>query len=452
MKEKLDVVLAWVKGNLVSVICIAVAVIALPTMYVFGSRWGAAQRTKVEADIKKQVADLNSAKVDYALEPVTPLEKPFSVSMPPNEATTEAMRVLLVRTGEQVGGVRDRVVALNSEGKKPLVEGLFPKPEQAIDEPALAEAMAKAYARAHEELLRRFKGGSPPAPEDVEQRLQEAQFREQQAISSGRADGKLTPDDEADLKRRLTAERLQIYAARALGLNFYASPETFEGVEAWKETTPPSLEQCFEWQWLLWVHEDLLAAVAKANEGESLIRGAIKRIERVRVEPIARASATLGDDATAPVPQDLARSLSGRVGPNGLYDIRVADVTLLVSSAEIPRVLDAISTTNLMTVIGFEVAAVDDLPGHLRLGYVYTRGNESVVRVRLRVESVWLRDWTKKWMPEAMQSKLGFAGAAPPEQTGQPGAQPAASEPAAPVEPTKGQRGDQAPQQGRIKG
>lgn len=447
MKDKMNVVLAWVKGNVVSVVCLAIAVIALPTMYVFGSRWGAAQRTKLEADVKKQVSDLSSAKVDYALEPVMPLDKPFSISMPPNEATTEQMRVLLVKTGEQVGGVRDRVVALNSEGKAPLIEGLFPKPEQAIDEPALAEAMAKGFAKAHEDMLRRLKGGEPPAPDDVEQRLKEVQFREQQAIASGRADGKLTPEDEADLTRRLTAERMQIYAGRALGLNFYASPAVFEDVETWKETTPPSLEQCFEWQWLLWVHEDLLRAVVKANEGESLIRGAVKRIERVRVEPMTRATATMGDDATAPVPSDPSKSLSGRVGPNGLFDIRVIETTMLVSSAEIPRLLDAIATTNLMTVIGFDVSAVEDLAGHLRAGYVYTRGSESVVRVRMRIETLWLRDWMGKWMPEATKSRLGFAGAAPPEQ----GALPGMPDPANSPPPPPPTRGDQAPERGKVK-
>lgn len=427
MKDKLAPILAWVKSNLISVICVAVAVIALPTMYFFGSGMEAKQRAKVETEIKKQAGDLASTTVDYALEPVTPTEKGFTIKMPPNQATTQAIQLLLVKTAEQVGGVRERVVAFNREGKAPLVEGLFPKPAQAIDEPALAEAMAKGFIAAHTDMLRKHGGGSPPDVGDVEQRLKEFEFRERNALAAGRADGKLSADDEADLTRRLTAERLQIYLSRAAELRFYAHPGVFVGLEPWKETSPPSLEQCWEWQWLTWVHEDILRAVSKANEEQSLLRGPVKRIERIRVEPATHAAQTLAADPTAPVPLDPSKSLSGRFGPNGLFDIRYADVTMLVSSADLPRVLDAIVTTNLMTVVGVEVNAAEEAADDVRLGYIYTRGGEHIARVRLRIETVWLRAWTGELMPDEAKSRLGFEGAPPPGQ--------------APGEPTGGDPG-----------
>lgn len=419
--------LRWARANIVTVACLVVAVVTLPAMYILGTRWERKLTQRVDADIKKHVSDLASTSVDYVVEPVTPDAPGFTLKAAPNSATTATIKGLLERTASQVGGVRERALEFNRAGKTPLVEGLFPKPENPLDEPGLAETFARAWVPAHEEMVRRHGGGAPPRSEDVEARLKEARDREATATMAARADGKLTPEDEQDIKKRLTGERLAIATARAQELRFYADASSFDGVKPWTDAQPPSLAQAWERQWLLWIHEDIVRAVAKANGEQSLLGAPVKQIERVRVEPMKPAPGPIPDDPTAAVPKDPGASITGRVGPNGLYDIRYVDLLLVVATEQLPAFLEALGATNLLTVVGFEMESLPDADERLRNGFVYTRGGEHLARARLRVESVWLREWTGKHMPVEVRGALGFPDA--PAPTPAPGEEPPADAP-----------------------
>jgi hypothetical protein len=124
-----------------------------------------------------------------------------------------------------------------------------------------------------------------------------------------------------------------------------------------------------------------------------------------------------------------------------MYDLRQVNVKAVVSAKNIPKWLDAIAKTNFMTVLDMDVDAIDAFD-HLKQGYYY--GNDPVVTVTLRIETAWLREWTKKYMPADVRAELGIAPDAPPVDPNAPGdpgtpaAPGTAGAPGAPVAPPKG--------------
>ena len=417
--NKIKPVLDWLKENWLNVALLAVAVIALPVMFFVANSMSGKVRAAVEKDIATQTKDLAGVKVDYALEPLIPGEKPLSVSMPPNQPTTEAMKALLIKTKEQAAAVKARVSAFNKGDRAPMIEGLFPAPENKIDESPLADDMAKKRLTAHEALLKRHGGTPPPDPAEVAQRIDELRFRLEETTKATRADGQLTADDRKTITESLSRARIELYSARALQSRFYADPSIFVGVKPWDGKESPTLEQCWEWQWQYWAHEMVVRGLASANQdGAGIFGGALKRIERMEVAPHGDKGpgGEAPSDPTAATPNDPSKSLSTRVAwplaANGLYDIRYVDVTLLAASDKLPRIIDALGESNLMSVVAIDVTAVDNLAEHLQQGYAYTRGGEHIVRVRMRIETVWLREWLAAWMPDAVKSRLGYPGVA----------------------------------------
>ncbi|QYU66940.1 hypothetical protein J4558_18530 [Leptolyngbya sp. 15MV] len=193
---------------------------------------------------------------------------------------------------------------------------------------------------------------------------------------------------------------------------------------------PPAVTTAFLWQADYWMVSDLLLAVATANSRDgkllSVMEAPVKRIESITLEPLGGQRSSSGEEGMPP----RARSFTGRVGggADGLYDIRHAQVTLIVSSERLPEVLDAFSRTNFITVVGVELASVD-ARAELDRGYFY--GPDHVVRATLEIETVWLRSWMQPLMPPEVSAMLtgvepdpsqaaagggGGASAAPPRR------------------------------------
>lgn len=412
-------VLAWARKNLISVISMFIALIALPAMFIVGLSMSNKTNKTVEQEVGKHITDLARVKVEYAMEPLLPGAERFAASMPPNAATNARMKDLLERSASQIADVQKVVVEFNQADHTPLLEGLFPDPGDPISAPEKLYAMARAWVAAYEPLLRSVNAGTAPEPETVIRRLDDLRLREEETRRGGRADAVLSAQDIEEIRERLAEERMQIYLSRAASIRFYADTTIFAGVTPWTESVAPTIDLAWEWQWTHWVHGDLIRALAHANEGFSALTGVVKRVESIQVDPMnfSRAASAQGsDDPTAEAPRDFSATLTGRVAapaaPNALYDIRYATVVVLVDAARVFDLINAFSETNLMTVIDMDLASVDDLAAHMRNGFVYTRGGERIMRATLRVETLWLRSWTTPLMPPSVQSALGVPGAA----------------------------------------
>ena len=117
-------------------------------------------------------------------------------------------------------------------------------------------------------------------------------------------------------------------------------------------------------------------------------------------------------------------SLSGRIS-NALYDVINVDMTLVVETRAIPRILDAFARQNFMTIVDLQMQPADAYDA-IAEGYYY--GGENVAKLQLVVETIWLRKWTKTHMPDVVRAGLGIkpepAAPAAGMQPGVPGQQP----------------------------
>ena len=138
----------------------------------------------------------------------------------------------------------------------------------------------------------------------------------------------------------------------------------------------------------------------------------VKRIEKIEILPwhvqtaSEGAGAMGGPGGAQATPGEFKDSISGHTdGASTEYDVRRARVTLIVSSARLPELFNAIGRTNFAFVVGFAMEKVDGWQD-LSQGYYY--GDENVVRVLLDLEFTWLRSWTEPLFPPSVRTALGL--------------------------------------------
>lgn len=204
--------------------------------------------------------------------------------------------------------------------------------------------------------------------------------------------------------------------------------------------TLPTSAQLYEGQIEFWVQQDIARAIAIANRVEddnpqfNVLNAPVKRLIQLDVLPgyiglhdgqqhrrdynvtntrgrgTASAESTLYPippaghigDPDKPLPDNFMVSPTGRVS-NALYDVRHARLRIVADATQLPAFFDALARINLMTVIDMQITDVDEWQA-LKEGYLY-RGD--VVELDLRIESLWLRSWTRELMPEETRLYLG---------------------------------------------
>ena len=90
-----------------------------------------------------------------------------------------------------------------------------------------------------------------------------------------------------------------------------------------------------------------------------------------------------------------------------LYDIRNVKLKLIVSTSDLPKVLDSFAKENFMTVTQLKISPVDSFAA-ARQGFIY--GAEPCSEVSMVLQTIWLREWTTFYMPLGMKNKLGTRG------------------------------------------
>ena len=419
-------VLAWVKSNLVSVIAIAVAIIALPVLLYFSAGWNAKLQEQVEQEVGGNLRDLNRISVNYAAPTLDPSQPPVTFNRVPNEATTAAVKSWLERLRLEVDEISKLALEANDPGREPLVDGLFPQPT-ASESTSKRLEMARVWPGAMARLLRDAGADGPPDADVIYERLLSQYEVERQRLLGVEAaeDARLEPEDEERIRTDLGAERLRIYQDHAEGVQFYASPSVIGNIAAWDETRgAPSLELCWEWQLRYWTLEDTLEALAAANTDEAgqeqtVQYAPIKRIESIAIQPWDLEAVTAGANQQPPatantsteIPRNYAISPSGRSAwpaapQNQLYDIRYVDLTLIADSSRIPQILAAFPRTGLMSVVDLPIIEEYDPTSDLPQGYYY--GSDPLVRLRLRVETIWMRKWLAPMTPTSVRAAMGI--------------------------------------------
>jgi hypothetical protein len=455
-------VLRWIKSHLVVVIC-AVIILAAPiTAWVISSGMSASLRTELQQTASK-VKELDRYRsTTVALE--VPGGDPISVRGVVNPRLLEAYESAVTTIGSQAeivhaaGLERNRSIKGRTRTADDILPDHFPAPRSKAALEEMPFLMHEALVESYESLLADVGAGVPPEGQDVSERLSR---RRDVFVSGARKDSveDLEGDEIDAMRSELAAARLNIYRSHALGedgtnpIRFYAGLGEMPIPAEPKSMLP--LGTMFEWQWDYWITEDLLHAFAAANGDETVLQGPMKRLVSLNILPLdaklpedggnsgrsgfgggtpgmgagggnpGRRGRGGGNAAAAPAEAgagapvrpgkakvdpgvaakvDKSMSITGRMS-NDVYDVRIVECELVIATRGVPKVIDAIAQQNFMTVLDVGLKPANAFTA-ARGGFIY--GIEPVSRVNIRLESVWLREWTADTMPADLREALGI--------------------------------------------
>jgi len=331
-----------------------------------------------------------------------------------------------------------------NRAQRGLVKGLdayLPKPkdENLGDVNLLRENALPLLQSARDALLASMKVAGPAKSEEVLDRVQRAEAEHLTGVLMKKSRAEVTdPKELAELNARLVETRLAAVVESAASIEFYVRPRAI----VWRDRLSPpkesdaksaaavdlALAQLFQFQWDLWVVEDVLSAIRKLNAKTpgGPLQSPVKCLNLLQVNAIAglgggdaagdgaAAEPASGEpiDPKAEVAPDYAASFTG-LHSNQLYDVRESTLVVVCETSAVPRLVNALAAQNFIVVSGLSMLPVDTF-AEARQGYAY--GPKPCSEVTLRLQSVWLRDWTTERMPKAMMTAIKTAGKpAPPE-------------------------------------
>ncbi len=324
-----------------------------------------------------------------------------------------------------------------------------PKNESARDVNLLRENALPLLIKQRDALITLMKMSGPSKSDEALDRVQRAETEHLTGVLMKKQRSEVTdPKELAELNARLVDTRLALITENAAGIEVYLRP----GAILWRDKlasakdgdskAAPAVEfalaQLFQFQWDMWVVEDVLKAIQQVNSKSDasgkrvpigVVQAPVKCINRLLVTPIAglvpadaAAGATADASAEAPageaidpktdVAPDFAASING-LRTNQLFDVRDATLVVVCETTAVPKLVNALSAQNFITVTGLSLVPADTFAA-ARQGYAF--GSQPCSEVTLKLQSVWLRDWTTESMPKGMMAAIKTAGKpAPPE-------------------------------------
>ena len=268
-----------------------------------------------------------------------------------------------------------------------------------------------------------LKATLPPSPDELNEKAQQIYDEKyvKEIIQIGETNNKEDVDRKfvKEMSELPDRERLR----RAREYMIYLSPEGLPfspDISLERAATPA---QMWFAQNVLWIQEDIVAAIQNANaQATNILDAPIKHLVRMDVEfgpdQYVRAGAGKakgGDDEgggsaiTTDVhgaPAVWSKSPTGRVC-NDLYDVVHFDLVLRVDARKVPQVIAALERNQMVTVLKTNVVAIDSAAERKQSGFVY--GNEPVVELTLQCEILFLRSWT---VGKAKEGAAGTEGQA----------------------------------------
>lgn len=433
----------WAKSNWLILVLSGVSVVALPTAFYFSSKMHKEMIKVQQTKANKDLSDISTYKVNYSLPSVKqPDQKIFEISAPVNQKLIDLFQTERNKIKAESSKVGAEAVKLN-EGvgerqRKPAVAGVLPKYADPVRKNNVQLEMSRWFTQtAYPALLSRVNAGMPPDVVRVAAELTELQTNQKRLMLSSSGSAALTPEQDAALTKVLLEERVNSYRRHAAKLSLFAEPRVISDFPTIGPQQPqPTLGTFWEWQLRYWIHDDLFTAIATANATrakdapEGVPGSVVKRVLKVSVEPNGIGDVSdevLADDPNmvAPTSRDPVGltpsvSITGRASSplmpdNQFYDVRKVTIDLIVAPERLPLLFDAIAQTNFMTVL---LCQMEEYPieNDIKEGYFY--GDEHVVKATITIETLWLRAWTTKYMPEPVKRALAVLEEKKPETEG----------------------------------
>lgn len=428
-------VLNFLKQRWLPMVCVLVVLGTLPTAWIMSSKWNEKILEEAQKDAGDKLNKIKRARVTYVIPSVVPGQPDTTLATPPNPVLTKWVADERHQRVEQVERVIAEATKLDQGPHKVLFEGLFPNPP--ADGVALKRKMREylefmlgdpRHDRPswYTKVMREAGAGEVLDASELVSQLAEQKDREEAIAGAETENGSVPEEQREAIHDRLVSRRIGEYRRHAQEFSFYADESVLGGdslfpppsMEQRKGGKVPGLGEGYVWMADAWVLEDVLEAIKKANTGVGGERtevelSPVKRIIKLEVDKLPifgkntepQESATLISE-NGRVPVDPAASITGRVSSPGnqLYDVRRVHLELVVSSENLPRVIEAFQSTGMMTITDLDLSEVD-VWEDLSKGYAY--GTENVVRASMDLEIVWLRSWTVPMMPDAVRRALG---------------------------------------------
>ena len=441
-------IIAWSASNPITVLSALVAFVTLIALVVIHSKGESFLET-----VKSRESDLgtlrNLARTPVKLPPENPDGRPINKDVAVNAAAIDELKNAYERMDEEY----DRIVGLaltvnqgvGTTQHLPMDDNLFPQPS----DPGKPFAAKDRYNSAFDEMLRPHTVGAllprldagMPLPRAVLNEVvqEETQTYLNQTFFEDVQVSRLDEVQREKLRERLRQRLINVMSQHARDIHIYANVNADRWSEAYpfdvmawsKPGEPPTMEQLWEGQMGLWIQQDIAEAIARTNRVDekkhSVLTAPIKRLLDINVVPgyvgiTTRGAivsgegrgANLEEDPDARIQDDFSISHTGRRS-NAIYDVRHVRLKIHADSRRLNQFFDNLAKVNFMTVLQVKMTQVDEY-AMLNQGFVY--GPHDVVEVDMVIETVWLREWTTRFMPEVVQRIVGVP--MPEEQEGAP--------------------------------
>lgn len=438
--------ISWTKANPISLVSIFVALVAigiLAWVHLDGSafRDDMGKQTAVMRDVEQY---MNSRVQVPGLAPADPPRMVGPITI--NEPALKQIQGVYAKMSGEYGNVYDLASKFNQAGHRPMLPNLFPVPQGSApfgakdSYPKILTAMLGPTGSV--EGLPTLNAKPPLAPEVIQETLNriEQQYRIENALGP---QGNLEEDQFNELRRRKSVALREQLLDYTRSLSMYAVTEPGTGfpfdIPAWVgEPGTPNEVNLWTGQMMLWIQQDVAAAIALANQvgepGRDVTDSVVKRLISMQVVrgpvgisnrggfTVRPGGTSSGSEGTMPMPSgdpnavppasadtalpnDFSVAHTGR-SSNPIYDVWHVWIEFVADSKSLPRFFNTLNQVNFMTVLSVEMQDVDEYKA-LEEGYVY--GPHDAVEVKMLIETVWLRDWTSRLMPAAVKQMLGIA-------------------------------------------
>jgi hypothetical protein len=417
----------------VGFLCAAVALIAIIAAFVPLGGYHDQLKAKLQTSAKTY-SDLNSLMTAHRLKPKT-LDKPEQeeLNVFPSQSIIDSGKELVKQVEDQSKAAMVTVVKINMHA--PVSPGALPNPGLPGGYSFREKYLERLDPVKGTMMTQTLKSTMPPTADEIKKEG-DRKWKDDfvpRLIPDASGNGALNKDlIDKEYKEAMDLLPGQMRAERAHAAKVYMAPGVMQmdPTVAGRQLPPPSPPIMWWAQMALWVQEDVAAGIAEANkDAADVTQSRVKRILGVSfpIGPQMIFGKTLGPAGGAPmggaeaavpvqnpndqVALDYTRTPTGRVSC-GLYDVVRYQLELVVSAKELPAVLASFSNNRLVTVLNVENIVAEDGAAAARDGFLY--GSDPVVRVILRCESLFLREWTSPLMPDVIKKQLGVPLPPPP--------------------------------------
>jgi hypothetical protein len=426
--------MAIVKKNLISIICGVIALGAIIASFMpLGTQ---VQTVQADLDKAKQTHEQIQGEINKQRKmPVVDPTKTEADDLPvfPSQPIIDQGKKIVAEMQKESTAMRDAAVAMNKHAL--LVPQSLPlPPNQGVQfdfRIKYTDLMSVPGPGQLPKLVAPMKAGLPPTVEELTKRKQEIADK----ITKERVilvNGQPTPQTQqqatqeiADAQQKLPDQMRMAVAQKSL---VYVNPDAFDTYPNIAGATAPDPVNIYAAQLMLWVQQDVIAAVSECNKNSANVTVApVKRLIKVQVDPtfVRDAAVPTSGDADAPITKAPAVSPTGRVS-NPLYDVVRFTMTADMDATQVQKFARDLSRNRLINAYGINISVVDSASS-LSAGYAY--GTAPIVNVQLECEALFMRSWAVHLMPPLVKQSLGIPEEAAPGTPAAPaeGQQPAAS-------------------------